>query len=402
MTGDDAVIHAKEKVPVYMAFPDGVFHYVCRECTMVCCYRSAEFDGSFAKEIQQLVQLYPAMEITAVRRRGDVLAFATPSGRCYFLDHDNRCGVEVRHGKDMKPIACTIFPFNHYSRLGKTLVVGLNFLCPLRLQVPASPGDVEGTHSNIEASLRDSPYLEKGHFDSLRSLRVSPGKKPAEVLAEETRFRDLCSGALGKRSFASTLFGASEAADQLEDFVKWAAELLNLDMSLRPATRDYIDDLLLSLAPMLRLNSIVLSWEEKLRVLALEELILRRLLTLAGQQPIGPADASTPKGAFEILTRLSPAVRLLAIADAPVTAAKGAIRKLPPFGEPEMTFAAFEILRVAVKQKPLTEVLEETLMTLSVAHRMALLMDLASYIGSAAMAPKRKSRTTKPRPVLSS
>lgn len=393
------MIQAKEKVPIYIAFPDGVFHYVCRECTMVCCHRSSEFDGSFAKEIHQLVQLYPAMEITAVRRRGDVLAFATPSGRCYFLDQDNRCGIEVRHGKEMKPITCRVFPFNSYYRLGKTFVVGLNFLCPLRLQVPANPGDVEGTHSNIEAYLRDSPYLENSHLDSVRRLRVGPGQKPAEVLGEEARFRDVCSGALGQHSFAATLSGASEAPEQLEVFVNWAAGLLSLDMSLRPATRDHIDDLLLSLAPMLRLNMIALSAEKRLRILALSELMLRRLLTLAGQHPVGPADASTPKGAFEILSRLAPAVHLLAIADDQVTAAKGAIRKLPPFGEPQMTFAAFDILRTAGKEEPLTEVLEKNLMTLSVAHRMALLMDLASFIGSKALAPKRKPRTTKLRPV---
>lgn len=397
-TGDYALSQATEKTQIYIAFPDGVFHYVCRECTMVCCQRSAEFDGSFAKEIHQLVQLYPAMEITAIRRRGDVLAFATPSGRCYFLDQDNRCGVEVRHGKEMKPITCTVFPFNNYYRLGKTFVVGLNLLCPLRLQVPANPGGAEGTHAKIEASLRDSPYLGKGHFDSVRSLRVGPGVKPAEVLATETRFRDLCSEALGQHSFAATLRGASEAPGQLEAFVSWAARLLSLDISLRLATRDHIDDLLLSLAPMLRLNSIILSAEKKLRILALDELILRRLLTLAGQHPVGPADASTPKGAFEILTRLSPAVHLLALADEPVTAAKGAIRRLPPFGEPHMTFAAFEILRTAEMEKPLTEVLEKTLMTLSVAHRMALLMDLAPLVGSAGLKPKRKPRTRNPRP----
>lgn len=366
---------------------------------MVCCHRSSEFDGSFANEIHQLVQLYPAMEITAVRRRGDVLTFATPSGRCYFLDQDNRCGVEVRHGKEMKPITCRVFPFNTYYRLGKSFVVALNFLCPLRLQVPANPGDVEGTHANIEAYLRDSPYLEDSHMDSVRSLQVSRGKKAADVLAEEARFRDVCSEALGQHSFAAILRRASMAPDQLEAFVNWAAGLLNLHTAIRPATRDHIDDLLLSLAPMLRLNSIALSAEKKLRILALSELVLRRLLTLAGQHPIGPADASSPKGAFEILNRLGPAVRLLAIADDPVTAAKGAIRKLPPFGEPQMTFAAFEILRTAGNEQPLTDVLEKNLMALSVAHRMALLMELATLIGSKAMAPNRKSRSTKTGPV---
>jgi hypothetical protein len=35
--------------------------------------------------------------------------------------------------------------------------------------------------------------------------------------------------------------------------------------------------------------------------------------------------------------------------------------RLPPFGEPLMTFAVFEILRVAAKGQPLTGVFEKTL-----------------------------------------
>jgi Fe-S-cluster containining protein len=378
------------KPNIYLAFPDGVFHYVCRECTMVCCYRSAEFDGSFGKEIQQLVQLYPAMEITAIRRRGDVLTFTTPSGRCYFLNNDHRCDVEIRHGKALKPTACRVFPFNNYHRLGKTFVVGLNFLCPLRLQVPAAPGQVEGTHAQIEAHLRESPYLAGSYFDSLKQLSVHPAQKPLAALAEEISFRDACSRALGRQSFTAALRGASTAPEQLEAFTVWAAERLSLELSLRPATRDHIDDLLLALASMLRLNLLFLPAEKRLRVLALSELVLRRLLTLAGAHPAGPADAATPKGAMEVLSRLSPALSLLAIADEPARAEQRAVKNIPSFGDAQMTFAAFEILRAAVKEEPLTEVLEKNLTALSVADRMALLMDLAHFIGSAKSAKKKK------------
>lgn len=357
---------------------------------MVCCYRSAEFDGSFGREIQQLVQLYPAMEIMAIRRRGDVVAFATPSGRCYFLDQDNRCGVEIRHGKEVKPFACRLFPFNNYNRIGKTFVVGLNFLCPLRLQIPAAPSQVEGTHVAIEAHLRESPYLEDSYYDGVHKLHLHHDQKPEEVLAEETSFRDACSQALGKQSFIETLRAASVAPDRLDSFVSCAAELLGLELSLRPATRDHIDDLLLALASMLRLNVLSLSVEKRLRVLALSELMLRRLLTLAGQRPIGPADAATPKGAFEVLSKIRPALHLLAISDGPVRAAKRAIKNIPPFGDSEMTFAAFEILRTAEKEQPLTEALERNLRALPVSGRMALLMDLAGFIGPQSSSKKRK------------
>jgi|GEM_PF-1579857 len=373
----------RDKVPIYMAFPDGVFHYVCRECTMVCCYRSAEFDGSFRDEIAQLVQLYPAMEITAIRRRGDVVKFATPSGRCYFLDADNRCGVEVRHGKEIKPVACRVFPFNNYYRAGRIFVVGLNFLCPLKLEIGAAPGQVEGDHARIEAHLRQSPYMDPSYIDSMRKLEVPPGLKAADELAVEAEFRDFCSESLGQKQFVETLRSATAEPGELDAFVASAGGLLNLDVSLRPATRDHIDDLLLALAPMLRLNILNLTADKRLRVLALSELVLRRLLTITGTQPIGPADASTPKGAFEILTRVAPALNLLAIADDPVRTSKQALKRLPPFGDAEMTFAAFELLRAAANGQPLFERMHTSLERLPVVDRMALLMELAPFVGQA-------------------
>jgi Fe-S-cluster containining protein len=381
-----------EKTRVYLPFPDGIFHYVCRECTQNCCFRSAEFDGSLMNEIQQLVKLYPALEIMVIRRRGDTMAFTTPSGRCYFLDQDNRCGIETRHGKELKPVACRVFPFNHYSRLGDAFVAGLNFLCPLRIQLPARPGEVEGTHATIEAHLRESPYLEGGYFESVRQLPLRRDQKPAQVLVEESTFRDTCSRALGQQGFFETLRAASAAPDGLESFAAWAAGVLSLDQSLRPATRDHIDDLLLALASMQRLNLLMLTPEQRLRVLALGELVLRRLLAMTGDRPVGPADAAAPKGAYEILSRIRPVLHFLAVSDEPTVTGKKAVENIPPFGDADMTFAAFEILRAAQQEQPLTEVLERTLPPLSVSNRMALLMDLAGMIGPKPPVSKRKSR----------
>src|SRR5215213_2478781 len=216
-------------VPVYMAFPDGVFHYVCRECTLVCCFRSDQFDGGFDGEIKTLVRLYPALELVATRRRGNVTTFSTPSGRCSFLGGDSLSAIEKEHGKETKPTACSIFPFNHFSRIGKTIAVSPNFLCPLGVKVPPRPGQVEGTHSKVEASLRRSPYLDDSYLSGFPRLAISAEQSPASVLARETAFRDDCSLALGERTFADTVRGASSDPGGFESFVERAAALLELD-----------------------------------------------------------------------------------------------------------------------------------------------------------------------------
>lgn len=386
---------AKPKIPVYIAFPDGVFHYVCRECTQNCCYRSGEFDGSFDREMRHLVQLYPAMEITAVRRRGDVFGFATPSGRCYFLGEDARCLVETRHGKEAKPACCSLFPFNRYARIGKTFVTSLNLLCPVRLQVPAQPGKVEGTHAVIETQLRQSAYLNESYYHTTKQLYPFAETQAQAVVAEEISFRDLCAASLGRQRFITTLCHAAPAPKALDAFVHWAAPLLGLKSSLRPAQRDQTDDLLLAIAPIVRLNRLALSAEKRLRVLALSELALRRVLTLSAGQTAMLADASGPKGAIEILDRLGNVFHLLAIADEPASAVKNALKNIPPFGAAELMFAGYEILRAAEKGLPLAEVLQTTLPALPVVDRIALLMDLAHLVGTASPATQGKQAVRK-------
>jgi hypothetical protein len=169
--------------------------------------------------------------------------------------------------------------------------------------------------------------------------------------------------------------------------------VLDLDLSLRPATRNHIDDLLLSIASILRLGRLLLPAEKRLRVLALSELALRRLLTLSDGQSLGPGDAATPKGAIEILNRIGPVFHLLAIADEPVQTIKNALKNIPQFGDSEVTFAAFEILRIAEQGQPLSAVFEKTLVNLPIADRMALLMDLAYLIGVKTTTTKGKRHT---------
>lgn len=380
-------------VPVYMAFPDGVFHYACRECTLVCCYRSDQFDGSFEREIKTLVQFYPALELVATRRRGDVVTFSTPSGRCYFLGGDSLCSIEKDHGKENKPTACRIFPFNHFSRIGKAIAVSPNFLCPLRVEVPARPGQAEGTHSAVESSLRRSPYLDDAYLSGFPRLALNPEVSAASVLTREEAFRDSCSQALGRHTFAETVRAASPDPEGMEAFVGRAAALLGLDAGLRPPERDSTDDLMLALAPTLRLNMLHLTSEQILRGLELSELLLRRVMQIPEglSMPAGPADISKAKGAYEVLAHVGPALRLLARSDERIEMPLNAVKKIPAFGQPDMTFAAFKLLRSSAGSEVLIGTLEGAMSLLSsVSDRMAFLVEMGSQIETTLLGRKRK------------
>ena len=138
----------KSPPDLYFAFPDGVLHFVCAECTALCC-KGHGFGGSLERHMRSLFVLYPALESTMISRKADIVELSTPTSGCHFLEPDNHCGIETRHGKSAKPGICSLFPFNVLRRIGSTIVVGPNFLCPLRVVVPARPGEVEGTHASL-------------------------------------------------------------------------------------------------------------------------------------------------------------------------------------------------------------------------------------------------------------
>jgi hypothetical protein len=192
------------------------------------------------------------VEYAAVKQRGECLTFSTPSGHCLFLTEGNRCGIEVDHGKALKPMTCSLFPFHNLVRLGEAVVVTPNFLCPLRLEVPARPGEVEGTHAEIESQLRRSHYFRESYLSTLHRYAL-PSKakaKAKEVLSREVAFRDACSVALNRSRFRDTVLEFSLDPRSLEESVRRRAQQLELDGSLLPPSPDRIDDLLLAISPV--------------------------------------------------------------------------------------------------------------------------------------------------------
>jgi hypothetical protein len=320
--------------PLYFAFPDGVFHYVCAECTALCC-KGHGFGGSLENELRPLFVLYPQIESMAIARQGDFIEFATPSSGCVLLDTDNWCRIEKEHSKAAKPSICNLFPFNNFMQIGKAIAVRPHFLCPLRVQIPARPGQVEGTHSVIERSIRSSPMVNS-HFMSTRKppLGLHSSANASSVLAREISFRDSCSSALGRSTFAEILRSTSADPCEFDRFVLRAVQVLGLPVPSQLPPRDSADDLLLALAPPLRLEMLHLSSEAILRALAVGEIIFRRAIALS-------AAPLSPQGAHTILTRFGPAIRLLACGDEPLDVPRNAKLKAPQFGDPELIFAAF-------------------------------------------------------------
>ncbi len=102
----------KSPPELYFAFPDGVLHYVCAECTALCC-KGHGFGGSLERHMRSLFVLYPALESTVISRKADIVELSTPPTGCHFLEPDNHCGIETRHGKSAKPGDLFALPVQH-------------------------------------------------------------------------------------------------------------------------------------------------------------------------------------------------------------------------------------------------------------------------------------------------
>jgi Fe-S-cluster containining protein len=114
----------------YFTWPDGRLRYECRGCGACCKGHGIGIDVT-AGQLVQLVGKRP--ELAAfVRRRGDAVTAFNPRDRCWFLEDDGLCRVEVEDGRAAKPASCRLFPFNRVFHIGATMVVDYNsVICPL-------------------------------------------------------------------------------------------------------------------------------------------------------------------------------------------------------------------------------------------------------------------------------
>ncbi len=352
----------------YLPFPDGVLHYVCAECDALCC-RGQTFGGSLSREMGTLFVLYPALEGAVLARRGDIVVVRNPARRCYFLTDDNRCGVEDKHGTALKPAVCRLFPFNNFSRLSEDIVVlSPHFLCPLRVVLPRSD-KVEGTHQKVIQAARDSFLLDRADFSAnVAPLALASRQTPQDALQQEMSFRDACSDALQAARFLDVLAGSSSSPDSLKRFLQRAARVCGVEYAA-PHDRDDLDDVLLALASSWRVRMLSLGHERMLRVLALGEVLIRRLASLSVR-------ALTPQQVDQFYCEMFPACHMLSHDESPMILPK-VHRKVPPFGTAELTFTAYRALKAA--ERNVLVAFEEAFSRDTATHdRMAILIELGS------------------------
>jgi hypothetical protein len=327
------------------------------------------------REMGRVLTLYPALQSSVYSQAGNYVSIITPSSGCVFLDSDNLCRIEKEHCKDLKPSVCVLFPFNTINRIGNTVVISPHLKCPLRLELPARAGKVEGTHSGICQLVSDLGFLDDQYLESFApQLPLHPLATADEVVSRELRFRDICGDRLGIGGFAETLRSASSNPLELDRNVARAARILGLEQEIRKNPRNAIDDLLLGLAPALRLNLLGLPAEGILLALAVGEIVFRKTMTITNNPP-------TAQGVYTILTGIGPALRLIGLIDEPVGFSKRASVNAPPGWSEELQRATRMILRQAQGSTGALELLERAIPpSFPVIDRSSLLLQIARLI----------------------
>ncbi len=318
----------ERSVPLFFAFPDGVFHHVCAECNALCC-RGGGFGGSMKREMPFLLRRYPALSTAVAGCSGDVLHLTNPVDRCFFLSDKNLCQIEVDHGKSKKPGVCTVFPFNSFRRIGGAIAVSPHFACPLRLQLPSRPGEVEGTHKTIERAIRNSRLLEPAQVNAqMPATRLHKTETSSSVLSREKRFRNFCASALGRLSFRDVVLAVSKDPQSLERRIFRAVDLMCWKQA-RAGVPPGLDDILLAMASALRIEALHLSSEDILASLLIAERAVLQACAIGNYSP-------SPQGVYAILQNLGPALRLLAYGER-FPQVPQSINK-SPFGACELSF----------------------------------------------------------------
>lgn len=357
----------------YFAFPDRAYHYDCAQCDALCC--RGHGIGTAARETAGLLSRYPQLALAATKSGPNGSNFTNPAGGCFFLTGENLCQVEQDHGREAKPGVCVAFPFNDFSRIGDIVVVRPHFLCPLRLL----PGEGSGNHAELEKMLAETGVISRAIEQPGPDLAPDEARK---VIQREEAFRDKCGAAIGLMRFDELL--EREAEDRTE-YQRWQERALALwGISHEPAARDTLDDILLALAPPIRIRIVLLPERQRLRILFLAGAYLRNVVRISSR-PI------TLQGAHHMIMNVLGVLRLFAHGNISLRLPEPEATQGVDFQNPQLTVAFFQVIEQLQRGRKLFDALEEALPArVSGIERVMFFHQLARRIREL-----RKSRSTK-------
>jgi Fe-S-cluster containining protein len=260
---------------LYFSFPDGVLDYDCARCTALCC-RGQGISAHADHELVPLLRRNPALASWATGRSGNIVHFATPAGRCFFLGADDRCDVERDLGHAQKPSLCRAFPFNRVSLVGDTTIVSPHLLCPLLLNDEPRP-QAAGNHARLTDELQATRWLDQ----RMPTLDLPEHESAESWLAAELTLRDDCAQAFrdGSLSEICSTRGHAESA-----FMAGVSQLLAAGEPEHEPHADQrtLERCLLALAPTWSMDHSARPLTMRRRVLLLARFLISRAVHVSG------------------------------------------------------------------------------------------------------------------------
>jgi Fe-S-cluster containining protein len=225
---------------VYFAFPSGRLGYDCVTCGAKCC-RGHGFEVLAGRELQhQLATTHPIRFFLDPCESGaaDHYHARNLQPACFFLDGQNMCSIQVKHGYAAKPETCRLFPFNGISRAGDFLIVAPHRgLCPLAV-LPAGERSDASDYDQLLAAMSGS-----GIGTHVPDTGLANAEIPA-LITLERRIVELSEQDLGATRYAQS------AAAQLA-LTRLAGAPAGSPDATRDQARDDVEDFLWTLYQVL-------------------------------------------------------------------------------------------------------------------------------------------------------
>ena len=180
------------------AFPDNLVYYHCDHCNAACC--GTGDIGMFQSEYELCRRLRPSvcamLETDNIKRflpQGFVSLFKP--GRCWFLDDQEKCSMEIHYGRLGKPFFCRSFPYT-FRRIGLSRVVAtLHTLCTFSFEPGtfSQPLSWDEAHTLHGENCTQNLY-ETSLYPGTHGVSIEQDRDLSEFLSWEVFLRDQVPG----------------------------------------------------------------------------------------------------------------------------------------------------------------------------------------------------------------